>query len=93
MREEIAEIAADEEFQQRLRQAFYEGQIEYNVVESILGTEEAMRMHLLRRSLDRDPPEPRLGETALPMETFYDGAVPEWTPNEEAESDDVEQRP
>ncbi len=92
LREEIADIAADEKFQQRLRQAFYDGRIEYDVVESILGTEEAMRMHLLQQSLDRDPPEPRLDRAIASTETFYQGGVPEWIPNGDTESDDMESR-
>lgn len=90
LRDEIDDLAADEGFQRRLRDAYYADQIEFDVVESILGTEEAMRMKLLRASLTREPPEPQM-EAELPSkEEFYGGEISEWTPNEE--SDDAERR-
>ena len=91
LRDEIDNLAADDEFQRRLRDAYYADRIEFDAVESILGTEEAMRMKLLRASLDRDPPEPRLADALPPAEEFYGvEEVPEWTPDEE--SGDAERR-
>lgn len=90
LRDEIDELAADEEFQRRLRDAYYAGRVEFGVVESILGTEEAMRMKLLRASLDRDPPKPRLDDELPPAEAFYGGdEVSEWLPDEESDDPDV----
>ena len=55
-------------------------------LESVLGTEEALRMKLLRDSIDREPPEP--GITEIPSkEGFYDGDVPVWTPDEGVDED------
>lgn len=84
LRHEIDDLAADEEFQRELREAYYGHEIEFDVVESVLGTEDAIRMKLLRASLDREPPEPQL-EAELPTdEAFYEGEILEWTPNEKA---------
>lgn len=90
LRDEIDELAADEGFKRRLGEAYYADQIEFDIVESVLGTEEAMRMKLLRESLSRDPPEPQLDASVPPNEDFYEGEVPEWTPNEESDDDDSE---
>jgi hypothetical protein len=86
LRDEIADLAEDERFRRRLGDAYYDGEIEYDVVESILGTEAAMRMKLLRVSLDREPPEPRLDGPLPPTDEFYEGDVPEWNPTPDGES-------
>ncbi|MFB6163187.1 MAG: hypothetical protein ABEJ86_07110 [Halococcoides sp.] len=78
----LADLADDEQFRRRLADAFYDGRVEFDTVEEILGTEEAMRLQVLRASLDRDPPVPRLDD--IPDdEAFYDGSVPEWEPDDE----------
>jgi hypothetical protein len=87
LRDEIEAVAADDTFQRLLGEAYYTGEIEFETVESILGTEEAIRMQLLRASLDRDPPEPQIEDDLPSAATFYDGEVPEWTPDEADESD------
>lgn len=95
LRDEIDDLAADEGFQRRLREAYYAEGIEFDVVESILGTEEAMRMKLLRASLTREPPEPRMDSDLPANAEFYEGELPEWTPDGESddeESDDAETR-
>ncbi len=82
LEEQLAEVADDEEFRRRLKDAFYDERIDYGTVESILGTEEAMQLKLLRESLDRQPPEPQL-DGALPTdEEFYERDVPSWSPDE-----------
>lgn len=87
LQSEIEEVASDREFRRRLADAYYAEEIEFGVVESVLGTEEAMRMKLLRESLDREPPEPEL-EGSLPTDdAFYDGEVSEWTPEESADTE------
>jgi len=84
LRSEIEELATDSEFRHRMAEAYYAEEIGFDVVESVLGTEEAMRMKLLRESLDREMPEPKL-EGSLPSDSeFYDGEIPEWTPDEES---------
>jgi hypothetical protein len=88
LEDELEEIAGDEEFHRRLGDAYYDDRVDFETVESILGREEALRMKLLKASIDREPPEPVL-EGDLPSdEEFYDGSVPEWTP--EGESEDGE---
>lgn len=91
LQDEIDELAADDQFQQRLREAYYTDSVEFEVVESILGTEEAMRMKLLQSSLDRDPPEPELDGTLPTDAEFYDGEKPVWEPADEQDEARVEQ--
>ena len=87
LRDELDDLAADDGFRRRLEAAYYDGRVDFEVVESVLGTDAAMRTKLLRESLDRDPPEPRL-DGDLPSDTaFYDGDRPTWTPEEDAEKD------
>lgn len=93
LRDEIDELGSDEGFRRRLREAYYTDRIDFQMVESVLGTEEAMRMKLLRESLDREPAEPQLKEAELPTrEEFYTDTITEWVPDEE-ESDDGEAEP
>lgn len=87
LRDEIDDLTADEQFQQRVREAYYTEQIDFETAESVLGTEEAMRLQLLRASLNRDPPEPAV-ETDLPsQDEFYDDGVSTWVPDEEEHPD------
>lgn len=86
LRDEIDALAEDEGFRRRLAEAYYADEIDHDDVESILGTEEAMRMKLLRASLDREPPEPELSEELPSDAEFYgEDALPEWTPDEGAD--------
>jgi hypothetical protein len=62
LEDKLADLANDEEFRRRLSAAYYEDRVEYDTVEAVLGREEAMRMKLLRSSIDRTPPEPQLGD-------------------------------
>lgn len=84
LRSEIEELATDSEFRHRMAEAYYAEEIGFDVVESVLGTEEAMRMKLLRESLDREMPEPKLAGSLPSDSEFYDGEIPEWTPDEES---------
>lgn len=87
LRAEIDDIVDDDRFQQRLRTAYYDDRIDFEVVESLLGTEDAMRLQLLRDSLNRDPPDPEV-DTDLPSdEAFYDEPSGDASP-----SDDVPTR-
>lgn len=82
LRDEIDELATEEAFRRKLKTAYYEGEVDVEVVEAVLGTEEAMRMRLLRDSLAREPPEP-VRESGLPEgPDFYDGELSEWTPGD-----------
>ncbi|AWB27988.1 hypothetical protein [Halococcoides cellulosivorans] len=82
LEDRLADLAGDEQFRHRLAEAYYDGRVDYDTVEDILGTEEAMGLQVLRASLDRDPPVPRLDEVPTDEE-FYDGPVPEWAPDDE----------
>lgn len=83
LRDEIDDLSDDAGFRHRLENAYYDERIEFDVVESILGTEDAMRMKLLRESLDRDPPEPQLEDRLPTNEAFYGTEeLPTWTPDD-----------
>lgn len=87
LRDEIEELAHDEQFQRRLKEAYYDGHVDFSTVRSILGTEEAMRVKLLRESMDRNPPQPRT-EGGLPSrDEFYSESVSEWTPDESSDEE------
>jgi hypothetical protein len=89
LEDELDDLASDESFRRRLSDAYYDGRVDFETVESILGREAALRMKLLRDSLDREPPEPQLVGDLPSDEEFYDGGVPEWHPGEsEADSSD-----
>lgn len=45
-----------------------------------------MRLKLVRQSLHREPPVPEDIESS-PADDFYDGEIPEWTPDEETSDD------
>ena len=88
LEDELEALATDEEFRRRLSDAYYDGRVEYDTVEAILGREEAMRMKLLRASIDRTPAIPQL-DVELPRDdAFYDGEISEWTGSDSSESDD-----
>ena len=83
-------LANDKEFRRRLSDAYYDGRADYDTVEAILGREEAMRMKLLRESIDRTPAVPQLEDDLPSDEAFYDGEVAEWTDSSSSESSDDE---
>ncbi len=85
LQDEIEELATDDGFRRMISDAYYSSEIDFETVESILGTEEAMRMKLLRASLNRDPPEPQIESELPPPAEFYDGDVSEWTPNDDTD--------
>jgi hypothetical protein len=88
LEDELKALAADEEFRRRLSDAYYDGRIDYDTVEGILGREEAMRMKLLRASIDRTPAIPQLKDDLPSDDAFYDGEISEWTGSDSSESDD-----
>ena len=90
LKDELEALANDEEFRRRLSDAYYDGRVDYDTVEAILGREEAMRMKLLRASIDRTPAIPQLEEDLPSDEAFYDGEVAEWTDSSSSESSDDE---
>lgn len=88
LEDELEELVNDEEFQRRLSDAYYDGRVDYDTVEAILGREEAMRLKLLRESIDRTPAIPTLEDGIPSDDTFYDGEISEWTESNSADSDD-----
>ena len=65
-----------------LKQAYDTDQISFETVETMFGTEEAVRLQLLAASVDCDAPEPQLEGTLPTQSDFYDGEIPEWQLNE-----------
>ena len=92
LEDELETLANDEEFRRRLSDAYYDGRVEYDTVEAVLGREEAMRMKLLRASIDRTPAVPQLEDDLPRDEAFYDGEIAEWTDSESTESSNDESR-
>jgi len=80
--DKMGEVTTDEEIKRRVSDAYYAGQTDFETVELLLGTEEAMQMKPLRASLDRDPPGQRIDGELPTDEGFYDDELPEWTPDE-----------
>jgi hypothetical protein len=91
LRKELDNIAMDERFQHQLKEAYYSDRISLEAVALIVGTEEAMRMKLLRESLDREPPIPNVTDVDLPsQEEFYDGEIQTWHPDDvDSETDET----
>lgn len=87
LRDELETRLSDEQFQRQLRQAYYDDRLDFETVEAMLGTEEALRLQLLQESLTRDAPEPRLDGELPTQAEFYDGPVPEWTPDRDSADD------
>jgi len=87
LEDELEALAADEEFCRRLSDAYYDGRVEYDTVETILGREEAMRMKLLRASIDRTPAIPQLKDDLPSDDAFYDDEISEWTGSDSSEPD------
>jgi hypothetical protein len=82
LQEQLTDITNDEEFRRQLKEAFYDGRIDFEPVETLLGTDEAMRLKLLRESLDRKPPDIELAESMPADEAFYTGDIPTWASDE-----------
>ena len=92
LEDELEALANDEEFRRRLSDAYYDEHVEYDTVEAVLGREEAMRMKLLRASIDRTPAVPQLEDDLPRDEAFYNGEIAEWTDSKSTESSNDESR-
>jgi hypothetical protein len=90
LQDELDELVNEEGFRSHLRDAYYDERIDFQTVKSVLGQEEAMRMKLLRASIDREPPEPQLKAELPTDDEFYDGEVPVWRSDEPADNEDAE---
>ena len=88
LEDELEALATDEEFRRRLSDAYYDGRVDYDTIEAILGHEEAIRMKLLRASINQTPAIPQLEDDLPSDDAFYDGEIPEWTGSDSSESDD-----
>ncbi|SEO74399.1 hypothetical protein SAMN05216388_10188 [Halorientalis persicus] len=90
LEDELEDLATDDEFRRRLSDAYYDDHVDYETVEAILGRQEAMRLKLLRESIDRTPAEPQLEDDLPSDEAFYDDEISEWTDSNSSESSDDE---
>ena len=87
LQNELDDLVNDDGFRSRLRDAYYDERVDFQTVKSVLGQEEAMRMKLLRASIDREPPEPQLKAELPSDEEFYDGEVPVWRSDSQEPAD------
>mgnify|MGYP006294049811 CR=1 FL=1 len=84
----LDELVNEETFRRRLSNAYYDGHTDYDTIETILGREEAMRLKLLRASIDQTSAIPELKDGLPSDDTFYDGEVAEWNVSSSSESSD-----
>jgi len=76
LEDELEALATDEKLRRQLSDAYYDGRVDYDTVETILGREEAMRMKLLRASIDRTPAIPQLEDDLPSDDAFYEEKSP-----------------
>lgn len=84
----LDELANEETLRRRLSNAYYDDRTDYDTVETILGREEAMRLKLLRASIDQTSTIPELKDDLPSDDSFYDGGVAEWNASSSSESSD-----
>lgn len=84
----LDELANEETFRRRLSNAYYDDRTDYETVKTILGREEAMRLKLLRASIDQTSAIPELKDDLPSDDTFYDGEIAEWNASSSSESSD-----
>jgi hypothetical protein len=84
----LDELANEETLRRRLSNAYYDDRTDYDTVETILGREEAMRLKLLRESIDQTFAIPELKDDLPSDDSFYDGGVAEWNASSSSESSD-----
>lgn len=84
----LDELANEETLRRRLSNAYYDDRTDYDTVETILGREEAMRLKLLRASIDQTSIIPELKDDLPSDDSFYDGGVAEWNASSSSESSD-----
>jgi len=82
----LDELANEETFRRRLSNAYYDDRTDYDTVKTILGREEAMRLKLLRESIDQTSAIPELKDDLPSDDSFYDGGVAEWNASSSSES-------
>lgn len=79
LREYIEEATEDERFRQRVAEAYYDGRLEHDVVEALVGAERARTFELLKRDLQSEPLD--LNEPDEDVDV-YDGEVVTVDPGE-----------
>ena len=84
----LDEFANEETFRRRLSNAYYDDRTGYDTVKTILDREEAMRLKLLRESIDQTSAIPELKDDLPSDDSFYDGGVAEWNASSSSESSD-----
>jgi hypothetical protein len=84
----LEDVTDDDAVRERVREAYYQHRIDRGTLTSLLGHEEAARVHRLRVSIARDPPVPPRSDDVPTAEEFYDGSIPEWTPEHDDEDGD-----
>ncbi|AWB26692.1 hypothetical protein [Halococcoides cellulosivorans] len=70
LREYIADATDDERFRHDITEAYYDGQIGYDRLEALVGTERARTAKLLKRDLDSEPLDLSAPEDGVDI---YDG--------------------
>jgi hypothetical protein len=88
LEDKLEALATDEEFRRHLSDAYYDDCVDYDTIESILDRGEAIRMKLLRESIDRNPAISELEDNLPSDNALYDGEVSEWTDSNSSGSDD-----
>ncbi|MFD1600515.1 hypothetical protein [Halobellus rarus] len=88
LKDKLEELTTDGEFCRRLSDVYYDGRVDYETVEALLGRNEARRLKLLRASIDQTSAIPELKNDLPSNDAFYDGEVSEWTPSNLSESSD-----
>ena len=84
----LDELANEETFRRRLSNTYYDDRTDYDTVKTILGREEAMRLKLLRESIDQTSAIPELKDDLPSDDSFYDSGVAEWNASSSSESSD-----
>lgn len=89
----LAEIVSEESFQRRVREAYYDGEIDGETLAALLGREEAHRVGLLRESLARESRLPTAEDVSIPdAEALYEGELPTWHPDDGGADPSEEER-
>jgi hypothetical protein len=78
LEDKLTALVDDEEFRQRLSRAYCDGRVDDDTVEAILGREEAMRLKLLRESIDQRIAILQVGDDLPSADAFYNGEVSKW---------------
>ena len=87
MREYIEETADSDTFQELVARKYYDGQLDFETAERLVGTETAQRLRLLKRDLSDQP----LDLDAPNDENIYDGGAMSVVPDSDPAADSDEE--